>query len=123
MSSRLVVDQIQDSAAQTIDTTVLRRGSTKAWIDLNDAHDTILNSYNVSSLTDTATGDATGNFTSALASANYAAGASIRESSPTNRTCHINSSSTTTIQMVAGLTASNSKQNYRSNYIVAGDLA
>ena len=59
MSSRLVVNQIQDSAAKNIDTTFVTNGSAKAWVQFDgDIVDPTANkSLNHSSITYEAEGD------------------------------------------------------------------
>lgn len=72
MSSRLVVNQIQDSNAKNVDTTYVTNGSAKAFSQTNqrDAAAQQGNSLNVSTVTDGGAGDLphsfTNNFNSAL---------------------------------------------------------
>ena len=54
-------------------------GIAKAWVLYNQKTTTILNSFNVSSVTYVATGSFTINFTTAMANANYAIAATIRD--------------------------------------------
>jgi hypothetical protein len=101
----------------------LEQGLAKAWGHLNAGHNAFEDSFGFSSVTDNGTGDATSTFSNAFSNDDYAIAAGLKENGATNRSCHCNASSTTTIQMVSGSTASNSKQDYDSSYIVMGDLA
>jgi len=124
MASELRVTTIANNAGtESVDTTYVINGSAKAWGHLNAGHDAFEDSFGFSSVTDNGTGDATSTFSNAFSNDDYAIAAGLKENSATNRSCHCNASSTTTIQMVSGLTASNSKQDYDSSYIVMGDLA
>ncbi len=71
MSSRLVVNQIQDSAAKNIDTTFVTNGSAKAWVNYDGTTGalTIRDSFNESALTDNANADHTANHVNAFATA------------------------------------------------------
>lgn len=61
------------SSGGTVPTETLRRGSAKAWMNLNGSGTIALrDSFNVSSVVDNTTGDYTQNFTNALANSNYA---------------------------------------------------
>ena len=104
-------------------TTSLQQGLAKAWCHLNAAHDAFEDSFGFSSVADNGTGDATSTFSNAFLNDDYAIASALKGSGATNRSSHCNVTSTTTIQMVSGLTASNSKQDYGSSYIVMGDLA
>jgi len=71
MSSRLVVNQIQDSAAKNIDTTFVTNGSAKAWCSI-DGDSTVNDSFNISGTVENGNGDNTYNITNAMENATYA---------------------------------------------------
>lgn len=73
MSSRLVVNKIQDSANKQIDTTYVTNGSAKGYIlqrNNSTAFET-LKSFNVSGTADNGNGDTTATFTNAMLDANF----------------------------------------------------
>jgi len=118
------VDTLQNNAGtSSVGMDYVVNGSAKAWCDLIFSHDSYNDSLNFSSLTDNGTGDGTGTFTSAFANDDYAPTCSMKSGGSTNRNAVVNTVTTTTIQMVTGLTASDSKQDYNSAYIICGDLA
>ena len=53
------------------------QGIAKAWVNFNGTAGTILNSFNISSITKNTTGDYTFAFTTAMSSANYAVAGSV----------------------------------------------
>tara|TARA_A100001201_G_scaffold132083_2_gene118553 strand:+ start:80 stop:523 length:444 start_codon:yes stop_codon:yes gene_type:complete len=63
MSSRLVVNQIQDSASKQIDTTNITNGTPKFWVNYNAPNATTDGSFNQSSLADSKTGSFISSFT------------------------------------------------------------
>jgi len=70
---KIVADQIQHSSEGTVGTQYVVSGSAKAWVNFNGTGTpAINNSNNVSTLTDTATGQQTFAFTNAMNDANYA---------------------------------------------------
>ena len=73
MSSRLVVNKIQDSANKQIDTTFVTNATAKGYIlqRNNSAAFATLDSFNISATTDHANGDTTYTVTNAMSSANY----------------------------------------------------
>jgi hypothetical protein len=78
MSSRLVVNQIQDSNAVNVDTTYVTNGSAKAWINLSGASLTdpasltgVNDSFNTSSVFDVQVGEATVSFTNSMNNDDY----------------------------------------------------
>lgn len=73
--SKLITTTLQDLATSA-NTVILNaiKGSAKAWVNFNGTGVVAVRaSYNVSSITDNATGDYTANFTTAMADANYCA--------------------------------------------------
>lgn len=71
MASILQVDTIQDaSGGNSVGLETISEGSAKAWVRYNTSA-AILNSYNVSTITDLATGTWQINFENALSNANY----------------------------------------------------
>ena len=70
--STLRVDTIQNAAGT--DSPISVPGTAKAWVNFNGTGMVAIRaSYNVSSITDNATGDYTVNFTTAMVDANYSA--------------------------------------------------
>ena len=76
MSSRLVVNQIQDSNALNVDTTYITSGSSKAWCTAGVSGNS-LDSLNVSSVDDDDTGKVGINFTSSFNNRTYVPTSSI----------------------------------------------
>jgi len=72
MAGTFVSDTIQNGAGATVPTTTVINGSAKAWIAYNGTAQTILSSFNVSSVTYVGAGNYTINFTTAFANTNYA---------------------------------------------------
>ena len=70
MSSRLVVNQIQDSNAVNVDTTYVTNGSNKAWCNAGVAGN-LFDSFNVSTADDDGTGKIGINFTNLFDNATY----------------------------------------------------
>ena len=104
-------------------TTNLQQGLCKAWCDLIHTHDSYNDSFNFSGLTDNGTGDGTGTYSSPFANNDYSVACSMKSGGSTNRNALVNSPTTTTVQMITCLTASDSKQDYNSAYTISGDLA
>ena len=72
MAGTIVCDTIQDGAGNSTATDNAIYGSAKAWVNFNGSGGTIRASYNVSSITVSATGQFLVNLTNALSDANYA---------------------------------------------------
>jgi hypothetical protein len=71
MAGTLTITTLSDGTNSTSATNPIR-GSAKAWVNFNGTTSAIRASYNVSSITKSATGNYFINFTTALPSANYA---------------------------------------------------
>jgi hypothetical protein len=73
--STLRVTNVQDTAgANSLTTAQIYNGASKAWVNFNGTGTVAIRaSFNVTSITDNATGNYTVNFTTALADANYTA--------------------------------------------------
>ena len=71
MAGTFVSDTIQNGAGATVPTTTVINGSARAWVNYNAVTQTILGSFNVSSVTYTSTGVYVVNFTTAMPNANY----------------------------------------------------
>ena len=82
MAGTLVISTLSDGTNSTSSTNCIQ-GSAKAWVHFNGTTSpgTILASYNVTSVTKTATGQYTANFTNAFSDANYAYALSRRDES------------------------------------------
>ena len=81
MAGTLTISTLSDGTNSTSSTNCIQ-GSAKAWVNFNGTvatPSTIRSSYNVSSVTRTATGTYTVNFTNALADANFSAMLSLDE--------------------------------------------
>ncbi len=70
MAGTLVITTLSDGTNSTSATNCIQ-GSAKAWVNFNGSSGSIRASYNVSSVTRTAQGSYTINFTNAFADANY----------------------------------------------------
>jgi hypothetical protein len=90
-------------------------GGAKAWLNYNGVTQTIIGSFNVSSVTYNGTGDYTVNFTTAMANANYSvAGLNQADSANDSRfivVCKYNARTTGAVGIYSSLTSSNSKFN------------
>ena len=73
MAGTLTISTLSDCTNSTSSTNCIK-GSAKAWVNWTGGTTTINASYNVSSITRSATGNYTVNFTTALTDANYAVG-------------------------------------------------
>jgi len=74
--STLKVNQLQDTSGSNTSTAAqIASGRAKAWVRFDQTNDSIQASFNVSSITDVATGKTDINFSTAFADANYAFGA------------------------------------------------
>ena len=112
--STLKTSNIQDTSGNNNSTPEeIGKGRAKAWVNFDGTGSiTIRDSFNVSSITDVATGQYTVNFTNALSSSNYAAvgmnhyGISHRGTSP---------SSTTAFEVTSYNTTSGANTDYAFN--------
>jgi hypothetical protein len=71
MAGTLTISTLSDGTNSTSSTNCIK-GSCKAWCNYNGVSQTILGSYNISSVTYTGTGTYTYNFTNAMPSTAYA---------------------------------------------------
>jgi fructose-specific component phosphotransferase system IIB-like protein len=71
MAGTLTISTLSDGTNSTSSTNCIQ-GSAKAWVNYNGTSATVRRSYNVSSVTRTASGQYAVNFTNAMADANYA---------------------------------------------------
>ena len=71
MAGTLTISTLSDGTNSTSSTNCIQ-GSAKAWVNFNGTAATVTQAYNVSSITRNTTGTYTINFTTNLASANYA---------------------------------------------------
>ena len=83
MAGTIVADTLQDGAGNSTAMDNAIYGSAKAWVNYAGASGSINASYNVSSVTRSATGTYQVNFTSALADANYVVAGFARNSGGT----------------------------------------
>ena len=80
MSSRLVVNQIQDSNAKNIDTTFVTDGSAKQWVSFDPADFNVDDSLNCTSVSDGPNpGEQTPNFVNNMNNTDYAVNALVLE--------------------------------------------
>ena len=66
-------DAVNTGTSKTIDTSYIFNGSSKSWSTSNTDGSTVLDSFNLSSLGDTATGKETRNFTNNMVNNDYCA--------------------------------------------------
>ena len=103
--STLRTSNIQDTSGGNNSTPEeIGKGRAKAWINFNgDNTPTARESYNVSSITDNATGNYTLNFTNAMSTANFAFTCNVGNGNHTssNRAMSFISSTTTSLQLLA----------------------
>ena len=126
MASELRVTTIANNAGtESVDTTYVINGSAKGWSRIPDTHDSLTDSFNASSISDGGTGQATISLTSSMSDANYCgttAGGHIGSGDTTKKT-YVKDMTSSTYVVFAGLTTSNSNQDYGGSYSVLGDLA
>jgi len=99
MAGTIVADTLQDGAGNSTATTNAIKGSAKAWANFGwNGTTTVINgSYNVSSVTRTASGNYTMNYTNAFSNSNYAAAfAGQRYYAPAANMCIMSMPSSTT---------------------------
>ena len=103
--STLKTSNIQDTSGGNNSTPEeIGKGRAKAWINLNgDNTPTARESYNISSITDNATGNYTFNFTNAMSTANFAFACCVGDQNHTStvRAMTYMSSTTTSLQLLA----------------------
>ena len=81
-TGNLKVGTITDTSGNNSSTTAqISQGRAKVWCLYNGANNTVLDSFNTSSVTDNGTGDFTINFSTSFSNANYAVGSSTAGSS------------------------------------------
>jgi len=123
--STLKTANIQDTSGGNNSTPEeIGKGRAKAWINLNgDNTPTARESYNVSSITDNATGDYTFNFTNAMSSANFAFACNVGDGnhSSTTRTMSYQSSTTTSLQLLSESTNGSNADEAYVCVVVFGD--
>ena len=78
MTSVLNVDTIADKAG-TGPVTLTKQQAAKAWADTNATGTTVNDSFNLSSLTDTSTGQQTFNFSTSFSNSSYCSLITVRE--------------------------------------------
>jgi hypothetical protein len=96
MAGTLTIATLSDGTNSTSSTNCIQ-GSAKAWVKFVGSSGSISASYNVSSVSRTATGHYTINFTNALPNANYAVGGMVFNQSSGNGTrCLVSEGTPTT---------------------------
>jgi hypothetical protein len=122
MAGKIIADQIQSTAAGTVDTKYVVKGSAKAWAFTNNTGTTINDSLNISSLGDTDTGKQLLSFTSTMGNANYMSQATANSSQ--NDWGHAGTITKSTSQCdTTAYDAGGSYQDNRMDTIFLGDLA
>jgi hypothetical protein len=87
MAGKIIADTIEHSSAGSVDTTYVVNGSSKAWVNYNNSGTVAArDSFNISSLTDNATGDTSSSYTNSFSNVNYATAStcSLSDGSATN---------------------------------------
>ena len=81
MAGKIVADTLEHSTAGSVDTQYVVNGSAKAWSNFNGTGTIALrDSFNISSLTDNATGRHTTSYTNSLNNADYSlSGATVKD--------------------------------------------
>ena len=124
MTSVLNVDSIAAKDG-TSPVELTKQSAAKGWSRIPDTHDSLTDSFNASSISDGGTGQATISLTSSMSDANYCgttAGGHIGSGDTTKKT-YVKDMTSSTYIVFAGLTTSNSNQDYGGSYSVLGDLA
>ena len=117
MASELRVNTLKDASGNnSIGMSYVAEGSAKAWSNYNQTTPTVNDSFNVSSVTDVSNGKHTVNFTSSMASTNYAAAVYVRRNSDgDNSGAYIGSNSSDT--------KTTSAMKFKTIYLDGGTLA
>ena len=112
--------------AKSVDTDYVVNGSAKAWLNQSDGT-TIRDSFNIASITDSATGEHTKTMTNAMSNANYSGGgsgaSSINSETSGNRMMSANPSTTTLVYIVCFDTSGNKADLGYIGSNIFGDLA
>ena len=121
MAGKIVADQLEHSTAGSLDTQFVVNGSAKV-LSLYDAvAQTVDNSFNQSSLTDSATGVFIHNFTNSFSARGFPAGMTNRR---TYYDLHnADSITTTTVKVSTDQSANTAIDRAENSTIVHGDLA
>ena len=129
MAGKIVADTLEHSTAGSVDTQYVVEGSAKAWASADDSSstDSVRDSLNVSSLTDTAQGDTTINFTNNMSNDDFAsmfcAEASSGNDTNLNSIIKYNSITTSTLGGQSGNTSGTLGGLVSHHFLVHGDLA
>ncbi len=89
MAGTIVADTLQNGTGSTTSMDNAINGSAKAWVCFNGTGPAVRGSYNVSSITRTALGNYTVNFTNAMANTNYAFSGSVGYDTTPNQTAWV----------------------------------
>lgn len=115
MAGTLTIDTLQDGSSNSSSVTDVVKGSARAWVNFNGTGTVAIRSaYNVSSITDNATGQYIVNFTNQLTSTNYAVTLGLAHS-PYNGLLATNGGS--------GFSPSNTTSSTRIRVVAAGSSA
>ena len=118
--STLNVSNITDGT-DTVETGYVLNGSAKAWVRYNQIGNSINTSFNVSSMTDTSTGDSNVNFTSSLDAADHPAPTNQSFSSGEMGVYSHNNAANKTRVITRSTSATNVDRHYNMSQL--GDLA
>ena len=128
MAGKIIADTLEHSTAGSVTTDYVVNGSAKMWVNLRGNTSALRDSFNVSSLTDSATGDFTFNFSSSLSNSNYASSllASGGDSSYMREAQHVTAATgsfRTKTKYWSGISTANADDSLYITMKVHGDLA
>ena len=96
MAGKIVADTLEHSTAGSIATNYVVEGSAKAWVVFSQSGPTTSDSFNITSVSDDATGQFTPSFTSSFDNANYAVTGTVKRSGGGNARTNYTYDSTAT---------------------------
>lgn len=100
-NGKLLADQIQHSSVGSVDTQFVVRGTSKAWLRYNHDTPAVLDSFNISSVDDAATGKYRPRFTNNMNSTtNYATAVTGQAEANYNHNCNYSEQEATSSTLV-----------------------
>ena len=118
-------DQVNTGTEKSIDTSYLFNGIPKAWANFDESNSTIRDDFNVTSLTDNATGYFTINLTISMSSDDYVRTGNAGENANTggNRVLGLRLPATNSFNIITKNTGGNDSDTQDTCITVLGDLA
>ena len=115
---KIKADTLEHSTAGSLDTSYVVNGSAKAWGNIASGGASISDSFNVSTFTDSGTGDGDANFSSSFSDANFSPSCSTTLASGS----YMRSIGITTATSKVDITSGYQTNNSANNGVVASDF-